>query len=198
MPTRLRPTPTQTRRRLGATDLALVAAFAALLAVLGLPGTIYLGGSAVPITLQTLGVMLTGAVLGWRRGVLTILLFMALVAIGMPLLAGGRGGLGVFAGPTVGYFLGWVPGVALIGAMIQARLPRVSPWWTALACALGGIVVIYAIGVPVLAARTNISLATAASGSLAFLPGDVIKVVIAVAVTRIVHIATPGLTAPLR
>ena len=50
-------------------------------------------GNPVPITLQTMGVMLAGSVLGARRGALAVLTFLALVAAGLPLLAGGRGGL---------------------------------------------------------------------------------------------------------
>jgi biotin transporter BioY len=71
--------------RLSSRDLALVASFAALIAVLGLPGGIQLFGNAVPITLQTLGVMLAGSVLGWRRGALSVLVVLVLVAAGLPI-----------------------------------------------------------------------------------------------------------------
>ena len=76
------------RRGLTAVDLSLIASFAALIAALGLPGALTVGGT-VPITLQTLGVMLAGSVLGWRRGMLAVITFLALVAVGLPLLAGG-------------------------------------------------------------------------------------------------------------
>ena len=79
-------------------DLAYIALFAAITAVLGLVPAIQVG--PVPITAQTLGVMLAGAILGARRGFLSQLLFLVLVAIGLPLLASGAGGLAVFAGPT--------------------------------------------------------------------------------------------------
>lgn len=96
-------------------DIARIAVFAALIVALGLPGSITVGGSGVPITLQSLGVMLAGAVLGARRGSLAVLVVIALVAVGLPVLAGGRGGLGVFAGPTVGFLIGWLPAAAVIG-----------------------------------------------------------------------------------
>ena len=86
-------------------SLAHIALFAALIAVLGLVPKIDLA-AGVPITAQSLGIMLCGTVLGARRGALAVLLFLGLVALGLPLLAGGRGGLGVFASPTVGFLIG--------------------------------------------------------------------------------------------
>ncbi|GAB2673805.1 biotin transporter BioY [Thalassiella azotivora] len=186
------------RRRLPARDLALVASFAALIAVLGLPGSVHVLGNTVPITLQTLGVMLAGSVLGWRRGALAVLTLLALVALGMPLLSGGRGGLAVFAGPSAGYLVGWVAGAAVIGWLVQRRLPAYPQWWGALANAAGGIGVVYAVGVPVQAAVTGTSVAVAAVSSLAFLPGDALKVVIATAVAAAVHRGYPGVGQPSR
>ena len=83
-------------------NLTHIALFAALIAVLGLVPQIDLM-AGVPITAQSLGIMLCGTVLGARRGALAVLLFLLLVAVGLPLLSGGRGGLGVFAGPSVGF-----------------------------------------------------------------------------------------------
>ncbi len=104
-------------RRIDATDLARVAVFAALIAVLGLPGSINIG--PVPITPQTLGVMLAGAILGPWLGALSVTVLLALVAVGLPLLAGGRGGFAVFVGPTVGYMLGWILGAIVIGLVVR-------------------------------------------------------------------------------
>jgi biotin transport system substrate-specific component len=184
------------RQRLNARDLALVASFAALIAVLGLPGSISLFGNAVPITLQTLGVMLAGSILGWKRGALSVLVLLVLAAVGLPLLAGGRGGLAVFFGPTAGYLIGWVFGAAVIGWLVQQRLPAYPLWWGGLANAVGGIGVVYLVGIPVQAAVTHTSLLVAAGTSLVFLPGDAIKVVIATAVASAVHRGYPGITAP--
>ena len=89
------PAPRSTSR-----DLALIATFAGVVAALGLVPAFTPPGFAVPITAQSLGVMLAGAVLGARRGFLSLLLLLVLVAVGPPLLAGGRGGLGVFADPV--------------------------------------------------------------------------------------------------
>lgn len=173
----------------------MVASFAALIAVLGLPGSIHLFGNAVPVTLQTLGVMLAGSILGWKRGALSVLVLLVLVAAGLPLLSGGRGGLAVFAGPSAGYLAGFVLGAAVTGWLVQRRLPAYPMWWGAVANVLGGIGGVYLVGVPVQAAVLGTSglVATAAS-SLLFLPGDVIKVVIATVVASAVHRGYPGIT----
>ena len=190
------PSLAMSSRSLAARDLAMVASFAALIAVLGLPGMVHPFGNAVPITLQTLGVMLAGSILGWKRGALAVLVLLALVAVGLPLLAGGRGGLAVFAGPSAGYLIGWAPGAALIGWLVQRKLPAYPAWWGALANVLGGIVVVYALGIPVTAAVLDTPLVATAAGASVFLVGDSVKVVIATAVAAAVHRGYPGVTEP--
>lgn len=181
-----------------ARDLAQIAVFAALIAALGLPGAITVGISGVPITLQTLGVILAGAVLGARKGAGAVLVLLALVALGLPLLSGGRGGLGVFAGPTVGYLVGWVVGAFVIGAATRLIVPR-YPLWAGLAVnAVGGIVVIYVFGVLGLLLRTDLGVRAAIASTGAYIPGDLIKVVVATVVAKSVHRAYPGLIAPRR
>ena len=183
------------KKRLSSRDLALVASFAALIAVLGLPGSVHVFANAVPVTLQTLGVMLAGSILGWKRGALSVLVLLVLVAAGLPLLSGGRGGLAVFFGPSAGYLFGWVFGAAVIGWLVQKRLPAYPMRWGGLANVLGGIGVVYLVGVPVQAAVTGTSVLVAAAASLVFLPGDAIKVVIATTVASAVHRGYPGITA---
>ena len=90
------------RFALDAGDAARVATFAALLAALGLPGSIALFGNAVPVTLQTLGVMLAGAILGAWSGSLAVATFLALAAAGLSVLAGGGGGRGAGGGRAAG------------------------------------------------------------------------------------------------
>ncbi len=165
-------------------DLARIALFAALIAVLGLVPKIDLPIAAgVPITAQTLGVMLAGLVLGARNGALSVLLFLALVALGMPFLAGGRGGLGVFFSPTAGFLAGWVFGALVIGLIAgpaaRAALPRLF-----LAVVAGGIITIYVFGIAWLAWFANMSLQAAALAAAVFIPGDIIKAIIAVFVAR--------------
>ncbi len=180
------------RRSLDATDLARVAVFAALIAVLGLPGSFPVFGG-VPITAQTLGVMLAGAVLGPVLGALSVTVLLALVAVGLPLLAGGRGGIAVFLGPSAGYALGWILGAAVVGILVHAGGRRPVLWRTALAMTAGGIVAIYAVGVPVQSLVTRLPLGETALASLVFVPGDLLKAAIAAAVvTALVRVYPRG------
>jgi biotin transport system substrate-specific component len=181
-----------TAHRSSSRDLALIASFAALMAVLGLPGSLALFGNAVPVTLQTLGVMLAGSILGARRGFLSMVVFLALVAAGLPLLAGGRGGLAVFAGPSAGYLIGWPIGAFVIGWLVERKLPAYPVWWGFTANVVGGIGVIYAIGIPVQAAvlGTKTVVATAIAAGV-YLPGDIAKVIIATFVAAAVHRGYP-------
>jgi len=159
-------------------EFVRVALFAAIIAALGLLPKIDLPIAAgVPVTAQTLGVMLAGVLLGPRYGATAVLLFIAVVALGAPLLAGGRGGLGVFFGPTVGFLLGWIPGVIVTGLAFRT-LPRL-PIGVAAATAsmLGGIGVVYACGIAGLALLTGMPLSKAALASLTFLPGDLLKAI---------------------
>lgn len=86
-------------------DITQAAVFAALIAALGLPGTITVGTAGVPITFQTLGVMLAGAILGPKKGTLSVVIFMVLAIAGLPILSGGRNGLTALSSPTAGFFV---------------------------------------------------------------------------------------------
>jgi len=177
-------------RTLDATDLARVAVFAALIAVLGLPGSFPVFGG-VPITAQTLGVMLAGAVLGPWLGALSVTVVLALTAAGLPLLAGGRGGIGVFLGPSAGYALGWILGAIVVGLLVHAGGRRPVVWRTALAAVVGGVAAIYAVGIPVQSAVTRLPLGDTALASLVFLPGDLLKAALATAVVTALVRAYP-------
>ncbi|WP_345750031.1 biotin transporter BioY [Microbacterium rhizophilus] len=166
--------------RFEARDLARIAIFAAIVIVLGIAGQIPLP-TGVPVTLQTLGVMLAGIVLGPLRGAAAVLVVIVLAAVGLPVLTGGSGGLGVFVGPTVGYLIGWVPGVIVTGliARSQAAGALIRWWRVALGATIGGVLVVYAFGIPGLSLVTGIPLADAAVSNVVFLPGDLAKVVVA-------------------
>jgi biotin transport system substrate-specific component len=172
--------------RLSSRDLALVATFAAFIAVLGLPGQLTPFGQAVPITAQTLGVMLAGSLLGSRRGGLAALVFLVLVAAGLPLLAGGRGGLGVFTGPSAGFALGFAPGAWAVGRLVEQWPGRFAFAWVLLAHVVGGVLVVYALGIPVQARVTGLPLDVVLTKSWVFVPGDLVKAVLATLVARAV------------
>jgi biotin transport system substrate-specific component len=178
-------------------DLAYIALFAAITAVLGLVPAVAVG--PVPITAQTLGVMLAGSVLGARRGFLSQLLFLVLVAIGLPILPGGGGGLGVFAGATSGYLVSWPIAAGVVGLLTERFWTRYNVAWGVLANVVGGIVVVYAIGVPVLAVVTGLPWRDAVwFGAAVFVPGDVLKAVIAAVIAVQVRRSYPVIERPQR
>jgi biotin transport system substrate-specific component len=185
-----------TRPRHAARDLAQIAIFAGLIAALGLPGGIQIGSSSIMITFQSLGVMLCGAVLGARKGFLAVLLFDVLVAAGLPLLSGGRGGIVWFTtAPSAGYPWGFLIAALFIGYFTAKILPKYPLWLAFLITAFGGMVLVYAVGVPVTALNTKLTLGGAFVDSLKFWPGDTLKVIVTVLVASQVHRAYPGLLA---
>jgi biotin transport system substrate-specific component len=174
-------------------DLALVATFAGVVAALGLVPAFVPPGFTVPITAQSLGVILAGAVLGARRGFLSLALLLVLVAVGLPLLAGGRGGLGVFAGPSAGFLIGWPVAAFVVGWLTERGGPTYKLGWGLVANTVGGIVVLYALGIAGIALVAGLSVQAAAVSTWIFIPGDLVKVVVAALVARGVHAAYPGL-----
>jgi biotin transport system substrate-specific component len=180
---------TDDARRFDTRDIARIAVFAAIIAALGLVAPIPLPG--VPITAQTLGVMLAGMVLGAWRGAAAVLVFEVLVLVGLPLLSGGHGGAGVFVGVTAGYLIGWIPGAFVTGLIAHAGGRRLAWWRVALGGVVGGILVVYLLGVPVQSAIMGLPLGETALASLVFLPGDLIKVALATALTMVLWKAYP-------
>ncbi|AZB57976.1 biotin transporter BioY (plasmid) [Cereibacter sphaeroides] len=172
-------------------DIALIALFAALTAALAIvpPLTIPLAG--VPVTAQSMGPMLAGAILGARRGALSMLLVVGLVAAGLPILSGGRGGLAVFAGPTVGFLLGWIAAAYVTGLLHELGWRRLTLAWSIAFTAAGGIVTLYGLGIPVLALQAGLTFKAAALGSALFLPGDLLKVVLTAMAAMTVRRAYP-------
>ena len=171
-------------------DMALVASLAALTAALGLMPAIPLPVLPVPITAQTLGVMIAGGLLGPRRGAAAMSLVVILVAIGLPVLAGGRGGMGVFFGPSAGFLLAWPLGAAVTGwlALNAKSVPQLS-----LAVVLGGIFAIYLVGIPWMAMTAELDLWQALLLGGSFLPGDLVKAVLAVWIIRHIRRSFPEL-----
>ena len=158
-------------------SIAHIALFAAMIAALGLVPQITLG-FGVPITAQTLGVMLAGAVLGARRGAAAVGLFLLLVALGLPLLAGGRGGLGVFVSPTAGFALGFPVAAYATGLFVEHVRLRPVGLVAGLGAVFGGIVVLYLFGAAGLAIVLDKSPVEAVTLVAAFIPGDLLKAAI--------------------
>ena len=171
-------------------NVAQIALFTALIAALGLIPQLTLA-FGVPITAQSLGVMLCGTVLGARHGGLAALLFVGLVALGLPLLAGGRGGLGLFTAPTAGFLIGF-PVAAFVTGLVMERLRGFAVGWAAgIAAVLGGVVTLYLFGIAGLAIVLDKSAVEAAVLVTAFIPGDMIKAVLAGLITAALFRARP-------
>lgn len=181
--------------RLSTGDLALVASFAALIAACSLMPAIPSGG-AVPITLQTFAVLLTGAVLGAKRAFLATSLYLAVGAAGLPVFSGGAGGLGVFAGPSVGYLFGFVLAATLCGFIVE-RLPRKSLAGSVPTVFVAGLassaVFIHTLGILGMMTVLDLSLGAAASADAVFWIGDVVKNIAMAFVATAVHRAFPDL-----
>ena len=201
------------------TDVALVATFAAFIAVCAiLPGIPTPSG--VPITLQTFGVILAGLVLGWRRGGLAALLYVALGLAGLPIFSGGVGGVAVLAGGSVGYLLSFPLAAAVAGVLgglaLQAadrlRASRLadrparrfgdgvrqaaSAWRYPLLFVAGlgtSFAVIHPAGIVGLMARLGLSFREALAIDVVYWPGDVIKNLAAAAVAVAILKAFPDM-----
>ncbi|WP_299849395.1 biotin transporter BioY [uncultured Roseovarius sp.] len=172
-------------------NVALIALFAALIAALGLIPKITLA-FGVPITAQSLGVMLCGTVLGSKRGGLAVSLFLLLVAIGLPLLSGGRGGLGVFVSPSVGFLIGW-PIAAFVTGLIVEKWRKVNLALVAgIASVIGGIMVMYVFGIVGLSIFLEKTLVESAALVAVFVPGDILKAAIAGMLTSALAKARPA------
>jgi biotin transport system substrate-specific component len=169
--------------RASARSMAQVSLFAALMAVMGL----------IPKIDLPLGVMRAGVMLGPWRGMQSMLLFLAAVAVGLPLLSGGRGGIAVFMAPSAGYLLGY-PLAACIAGLVMRALPQGSPRRAAFsafaASALGGLLALHAFGVLGLMLMAKLSLSQAFMATLLFVPGDLIKCVLC---ALIVHTVARGM-----
>lgn len=159
-------------------ELVYAALFAGIVAVLGLIPPIPLP-IGVPITLQTLGVMLAGGLLGKRVGSISMLLFILIVAIGLPVLSGGRGGVGFLFGPTGGYIFSWPLAAYLIGLVSELRSGGLRFWGLFAVNTVFGILLVYICGIGYLLLISEVSFQALALGHLLFIPGDLLKAALA-------------------
>lgn len=160
-----------------ASDTALVVAGATLTAVLA---QVAVPLWPVPITGQTLAVLLVGASLGALRGTLSMLLYAVLGIVGLPIFSDATSGWGVVAGPTGGYIVGFVFAASLTGWLAQRSWDR--KFLQAAASFLGGTVVTFAFGLPWLAFCLHLNLEQTLQGGLyPFIVGGIVKALIAAA-----------------
>lgn len=171
--------PTQRSRAVNiGRDIALIVAASGLMA-LSARVSIPLSFTPVPITLQTLVVVLVGAALGSRRGALAMLLYLA-EGTQLPVFAYGGGIAYLLSAPTAGYLWSYPFTAFVVGWLCQRGLDR--KFLTAVLAMLVGTLIIYAFGVSWLALNTHLSLYKALlAGMIPFIPGDLIKILIAAA-----------------
>lgn len=186
------PLPAPVVRASAATDLALVATLAAFVVVCSvLPD---LGGpSGVPFTLQTFAVVLCGLVLGARRGVAAIALFLVVGLAGVPVFAGHKAGIAVLTGPTGGYLVGFLAAAAVAGALGSLALRRRGTRLAiglVVAALVASPLVLDAFGIAGLV-RYGLSWHAAWVTNLPFVPFDLVKTVLAAIVTLAVLRAFP-------
>lgn len=172
-------------------NIVFIALFAALIAALGLIPKITLAGG-VPITAQSLGVMLCGTILGAKRGGLAALLFIVLTLIGLPLLAGGRGGIGLLATASVGFLVAWPLCAFVTGYIVENFTKGPLAVVAFIASAVGCIIVMYFFGIIGWAVVVEKPFLEVAKASLVFIPGDLIKAVIASLITAALFKARPN------
>lgn len=159
-------------------DLVLIVSGAALTAV---AAQIAVPLWPVPITGQTLAVLLVGASLGALRGALSMVVYAAMGVVGLPVFSDASSGWSVVLGPTGGYILGFILSAALTGWIAQRAWDRKIV--AAFLSFTAGTVVTFAVGLPWLAAVLQLDLAqTLASGLLPFIPGGIIKALLAAAI----------------
>lgn len=182
------------RRSSSPTDIALIAVFAALIAILSLVPAITIAGP-VPITLQTLGVALAGLALGPVRGLLAVLLYLVIGFVGLPVFAGGAAGLAVLGKPSAGYLLSF-PFAALVAGLLVSVLPRLPGpryLWYFVSGITASLLVIHPAGILGLMVNANMTVDKAFLTDIAFWPGDVIKNLVAAGLALAVHKAFPDL-----
>ena len=169
----------------------LVALFAALIAILGLVPAFPLA-SGVPITAQSLGIMLCGTILGSKKGGLAALFFVVLTLVGLPILAGGRGGIGLLAGASAGFIVGF-PVAAYITGWLMEKTKSVNIFISvSVSSIVGGIVALYIPGLVGMMINAGMSLNAALVAISIYLPGDILKVILATVVTSAIFKARPN------
>lgn len=157
----------------------MIAMFTAFISVMAFIPPIPLPFMPVPIVLQNIGIILAGCLLGYKRGTLSVVIFLLLVAIGLPLLSGGRGGLGVFFGPSAGYLFGYPVVTFLIGLFIDKRWNKLTFTYALSVNIIIGVLLLNIIGGYVMGEFMHVSLVKRYIFAAGFLPGDIIKAILA-------------------
>lgn len=179
-------------RRSPATDVALIAGFAALIAVCAILPDIKTG-VGVPYSLQTLGVLMAGAVLGPVRGFLAVVLYLV-AGLVLPIYSGGASGISHYTGVTAGYLVAFPLAAALCGYLVHRNRERATQFALVFSAGLlSSFVFIHTLGPLNLAWRADLSIKEAFVYDTAYFPGDILKNIVMALVATSVHRAFPDL-----
>ena len=161
-------------------SLCRIALFAALV---GVGAFIHIPFGPLHLSFQTMAIMLAGFVLGPRKAVLALLAYLACGFIGMPMFGRGKAGPASFLGPSAGYLVGFVVGAAVAGMstlFVGGRRRRVAAMLLFGALGTATILALGAVGLRV--TLVDSWSRAFAVGMLPFLPGDLVKMLVAVAI----------------
>jgi len=158
-------------------DMVLVAMFSGLTAVLS-QIAVPLPFSPVPVTLQTFAVVLTGVILGSRRGALSMIVYALMGVVGLPVFAMGEAGLPVLIGPKGGYIFGFILAAYAIGRITERK--QNLTYFKTTAAMFFGLLIIYVVGIIQLKIVLGLGLVKAVGiGAVPYLPMDTVKILIA-------------------
>lgn len=158
--------------------MTLIGLMTALLCTLA-PISLTLPISPVPVSLGTMAVCFTVAVLGMKRGCISVLVYILLGLVGLPVFTGFTGGVGKLLGPTGGYFVGYIFLALLLGFFVEHFNNRTT---TNALGALAGMLLLYLFGTLWLAFQLKLDFISALwAGVLPYIPLDIIKTIIALA-----------------
>ena len=163
-------------------DMTIVAVMAALLCVAG-PLSISIG--PIPLSLASFAVYLAGAVLGAKRGTLSVAIYLLLGLVGLPVFSGFQGGVQRLVGVTGGYLVGYLPCALITGLAVKADSPETGPQWRLPAFMALGTAALYLTGTAWFMIQTKNTLAASMGMCVVpFLPGDAVKIIAASLLAR--------------
>lgn len=145
-------------------------------------------GSPVPIVVQNLFVVMTGLLLPPAWAAITVATYLLLGAVGLPIFAGGAGGIAHIAGPTGGYLIGFLFAAVITSAIIRPHIVPVGTSRPRIRDVVGitvGFLAVYLVGAPWLMRAASLDVTTTlAVGVLPFLVGDAVKVLVIIILLR--------------
>jgi len=161
-------------------DITLIALFVAITIILS---QIVVPVAPVPISLSMIAIYLSGALLGWKRGGITQIIYLLIGAVGLPVFASAKGGIPVLFGPTGGYIFGYVVATIIIGFIIEKA--RAMNVYVIIGAMTAGLISCYLLGTIWLGFITEIGFVKALFvGVIPFIPGDILKIVVSTLIVQ--------------